>query len=571
MTQGKPRKPTAVPSLSIPSPLSPIGPRSPGPKSSSSKPGSAHPPRKPTQSTFKTLWFNKSASFLVKLTIHEITNVPLVSGSLSATWKFRGSKGGLETKVNHDNQESTDDVAVPCFSPLEHTFTGALNRHNATSTPTPAAGLSPSLSRSGSFTTGSSTPQSAATAASPKNTRTLTKSPESFTRGLPSAHPSSTTSTSHPHQLSQVTTNYSSDSASEHEDSHQHGEKHPDEDDRLRALIDGEIVDQLDTLPGNVREPHGATISAASRKERIMNVIPGAGDGRASLKSKASFVKSHLHLPHIVLPHNESMMLLGALGKRPQSTASSSGNPSRRGSISSDQAGALQNNPQVSVKIAVPIGTVTDARGRTSVKEVENHSATWDWHVAQLVKIKIRPLEEPDLAVRIAQDIEWVNTIGGSTTPKSQKESTEPEHKGYLGGGPKSESGLKIVVFQHPSEKATHLDSLHSVTSNDSSPDATSDPTSIGAKIEEAAVAKEEAKSASKSSGGGSANPFHILKDRGIFFGELNLDLAEFVNEQAQMGHGSVARRYLLKGGKTNAMIKVSSTEHTRPKGFSHR
>jgi hypothetical protein len=45
--------------------------------------------------------------------------------------------------------------------------------------------------------------------------------------------------------------------------------------------------------------------------------------------------------------------------------------------------------------------------------------------------------------------------------------------------------------------------------------------------------------------------------DPGIYFGELNLDLAEYASEEGRMGKGGVTRRYLLKGGKTNAMIKV--------------
>jgi len=59
---------------------------------------SQHHQHVPHASKLKTLVHNKQSSFLVKLTVHDITNVPLVSGSFSVRWKFRGSKGdmGLE-------------------------------------------------------------------------------------------------------------------------------------------------------------------------------------------------------------------------------------------------------------------------------------------------------------------------------------------------------------------------------------------------------------------------------------------------------------------------------------------
>lgn len=50
----------------------------------------------PHAGMLKTMMHNKHSSFSVKLTIHDITNVPLVSGSFSVRWKFRGSKGDID-------------------------------------------------------------------------------------------------------------------------------------------------------------------------------------------------------------------------------------------------------------------------------------------------------------------------------------------------------------------------------------------------------------------------------------------------------------------------------------------
>jgi hypothetical protein len=59
---------------------------------------SSEGPRPPVSSKLRTLVHNKHASFLVKLTVHDITNVPLVSGGFSVRWKFRGTKGELDLK-----------------------------------------------------------------------------------------------------------------------------------------------------------------------------------------------------------------------------------------------------------------------------------------------------------------------------------------------------------------------------------------------------------------------------------------------------------------------------------------
>ena len=69
----------------------------------------------PHAGKWKTMMHNKHSSFLVKLTIHDITNVPLVSGSFSVRWKFRGSKGD----INLERESSTN--TFPPLSSLPFT------------------------------------------------------------------------------------------------------------------------------------------------------------------------------------------------------------------------------------------------------------------------------------------------------------------------------------------------------------------------------------------------------------------------------------------------------------------
>jgi hypothetical protein len=85
---------------------------------------------------------------------------------------------------------------------------------------------------------------------------------------------------------------------------------------------------------------------------------------------------------------------------------------------------------------------------------------------------------------------------------------------GLLGGGAHSDSGLKLVIKQHPLE--------------------VTDDTTTGGK--------------------------HHRRQSGHthVFGVVDLDLAEYASPEGGMGKGGVKRRYLMKQGKTNATVTVS-------------
>jgi hypothetical protein len=118
----------------------------------------------------------------------------------------------------------------------------------------------------------------------------------------------------------------------------------------------------------------------------------------------------------------------------------------------------------------------------------------------------------------------------------------EGEIAGWLGGGPRSESGLKLVVYQHTN---SFLETIRSVSTRSGERTEQEDTASL--------TSAREGRMGLKRGKGKENRP-----DPGVFFGELDLDLAEYASEEARMGKGGVTRRYLLKGGKTNAMIKVS-------------
>jgi hypothetical protein len=58
------------------------------------------------------MFIGRSALFRVKLTIHEITNVPLVSGRFSVAYKFRGGKGHAVTEHAERGGEGNDTYSM---------------------------------------------------------------------------------------------------------------------------------------------------------------------------------------------------------------------------------------------------------------------------------------------------------------------------------------------------------------------------------------------------------------------------------------------------------------------------
>lgn len=191
----------------------------------------------------------------------------------------------------------------------------------------------------------------------------------------------------------------------------------------------------------------------------------------------------------------------------------------------------------------------TERRGTTPVRPLRDHTCTWDFPVTQLVKIGISQHalaasgSRHSLALAAAGETHTpaISRTGSSTSlanltrhgehgvaPHVQVNGRRPTHPppgkkgssgsrsgpGQLGAGPHSESGLKLVIYQH------------------TPPDADRARTTLH--------------------GHGHAHA--------VVFGVVNLDLAEYASDEAGMGRGGVSRRYLLKQGKTNATIKVGAS-----------
>lgn len=152
--------------------------------------------------------------------------------------------------------------------------------------------------------------------------------------------------------------------------------------------------------------------------------------------------------------------------------------------------------------IEYPAASNMHRQGDTPIRPVRDNRVEWDLPVAQLVKIDVNSRSRGGKRGSGASSPAPSRLPFHDSNLEHEESYTAP---GMLGAGPKSESGLKLQVFQYP-----------------------------------AGVSDE-----------------HSKKER-LSFGVCNLDLAEYACEEAKMGRGGITRRYLLKNARTNATIKVS-------------
>lgn len=121
----------------------------------------------------------------------------------------------------------------------------------------------------------------------------------------------------------------------------------------------------------------------------------------------------------------------------------------------------------------------------------------------------------------------------GSLNPYRRQQSVP-----VLGAGPLSESGIRLVIEQLPTPAATSMQQASGA-----------DKESLGSVLAAAHHAAHPH---------GTANPSEGKKTTSgekTIFGIVDVDLAAFA------GKGKTTRRFLLRGSRTNATIKVSSAQ----------
>ncbi|WWC72386.1 uncharacterized protein I206_106348 [Kwoniella pini CBS 10737] len=163
-------------------------------------------------------------------------------------------------------------------------------------------------------------------------------------------------------------------------------------------------------------------------------------------------------------------------------------------------------------------------KGTTPSSSLKSHSAKWDYELHHTIRIPLgKPLQVPTTP----------NTGSSGGIPHVRQKSTGPPLPG-LGDGPLSESGLRLLIEQLPFPSHNKAPPHHaSAFHHDNSAGAALANAYAEGKESVSEVVRKES------------------KDR-TFFGIVDIDLAPFA------GKGRTTRRFLLKGSRTNATVKLT-------------
>ncbi|WVQ70535.1 hypothetical protein IAR50_000054 [Cryptococcus sp. DSM 104548] len=174
----------------------------------------------------------------------------------------------------------------------------------------------------------------------------------------------------------------------------------------------------------------------------------------------------------------------------------------------------------------------TSRKGETPVRPLKAHACKWDFELHHTLRI---PLSKP------------TNNVGNSGGAHGKNGEAL-----VLGNGPTSESGLELTILQYPANSRN----LPASSARASPvPNGGSNP-SVASGLEAVTGAKKDARKPDRTP---------------VKFGTVNIDLAPFAAQVAgahaggatsasgtAAGGGRMTRRFLLKGSRTNATVKVS-------------
>ncbi|WVQ85993.1 hypothetical protein IAT38_008161 [Cryptococcus sp. DSM 104549] len=176
----------------------------------------------------------------------------------------------------------------------------------------------------------------------------------------------------------------------------------------------------------------------------------------------------------------------------------------------------------------------TSRKGETPIRPLRSHACKWDYELHHTLRM---PIGKP-----------------GANTPTARGGRQGTGGAPVLGNGPTSESGIELTILQYPASATPAAPPSSANASIASSPmlkGGTSTPhgESSGPTATVAAMAVKAAR-------GKDPLP-EVLKPKigeksPIKYGTIDVDLAPFA------GKGRMTRRFLLKGSRTNATVKVT-------------
>lgn len=167
----------------------------------------------------------------------------------------------------------------------------------------------------------------------------------------------------------------------------------------------------------------------------------------------------------------------------------------------------------------------THRKGETPIQPLKSHCCKWDFELRHVLRFPLS--KSPSSAA----------TKGGQPTL-------------ILGNGPTSDSGLELTIFQYPAKPQAQQASSTpspSLSGEGSSPNISqSTVQSVASGLSAVAGSNTKKKDVKQT------RKERRLEKSPIKFGMIDIDLAPFA------GKGRMTRRFLLKGSRTNATVKVT-------------
>ncbi|ODN99338.1 hypothetical protein L198_03180 [Cryptococcus wingfieldii CBS 7118] len=549
------------------------------PSSSSS---SALPPKdtdhRHLSSKFKHMFENqKYAIFNASVTLHEVGNVPQLEGEFAVGWRFRGKKprGKESLELHEKHLGPLPKPSLPNLRISNPSSSSASVKTNSTSSSIPAPSTSGSL-------------------LNPEHHRSqkphkLFSLPPPLHLGHHAPDQRPEKKSSDPTPLKQVLTSSDMEGG--------HMQQWPMESPGIMEELDGDYFEEPSGSSGSWERPEsaGGTSSGSQGSISVVTGGPQVNVHRASMNSPSTPIlrDQQNRAGQLSIPFPGGGGGGGKEGGLPAPVRSGTmpshtpyldafekdslapGPPGTRRTLSANTAATAETSsfansfhphsrdfektrlPRVR-STSGPMPTLgggggerdaelvsTHRKGETPVRPLKAHTCKWDFELHHTLRI---PLFKPN-----------TNGAGGGGGKKGDAM--------LLGNGPTSESGLELTILQYPAN-ANAAGGGGVGKSVQASARASPVPSMIGGSNPSVVASGLEAVTAGKKDG-------RKLDRTPVKFGTVNIDLAPFAaqilashsggptsasgaNGPGGGGGGRMTRRFLLKGSRTNATVKVS-------------
>ncbi|OCF33610.1 hypothetical protein I316_04683 [Kwoniella heveanensis BCC8398] len=461
----------------------------------------------------------KYAVFETHVTIHELGNVPQLQGEFDVKWKFRGKRPKSKELLEINKNGPLPKPSLPNLKLASQNMHPSSSSASLQSTSTTSSGAYPPTPRS------LLTPSGAPTR--PSRTLSLPPSRDDLNRPMKKG--------SDPTPLKQVLQSVTSGESSST------GQGHPTVESPQQLVDEPEGLDG-DLHPRDYGEPDSRRSTQSAGIPPLISVHrPSLPISTASSSRNPSGISTPTERLAVPFPRgvppirsgttpsystlidplpgsdenrrslNRTISMATTATSR-STSASISAHPKLNRARSASGPGPSRNAPHTDL--------LSEARkGTTPGRPLRSHSCKWEYELHHVLRI---PLGKP-----------LPDTAPNGYSYRQNTKGPPPPSFPVLGTGPHSESGLRLVIEQLP---APGKSSSISTAGADASLESTS-----------AAAQKSNKKDHHPTEAGDRREN----REKSVF-GVVDVDLAAFA------GKGKMTRRFLLRGSRTNATIKLS-------------